>query len=100
DREGDIEDLGERLGKEGLTAAGRAEQQDVRLLQLDLRLLAGRRHLDALLVVVEGNREGPLGALLADHILLEDVVDLPRLREVLELERRWGGELLIDDLVA
>jgi hypothetical protein len=51
-------------------------------------------------VVVDGNRESPLGALLADHVLVEDVVDLPGLREVLELERRWGGELFIDDLVA
>jgi hypothetical protein len=37
---------------------------------------------------------------LADHVLVQDVVDLPGLREVLELEGRRSGELLIDDLVA
>ena len=36
DRERDVEDLGEGLGEQRLAAAGRAEQQDVRLLQLDL----------------------------------------------------------------
>ncbi len=34
DREGDVEDPRERLGEQRLAAAGRAEQQDVRLLQL------------------------------------------------------------------
>jgi len=50
-------------------------------------------------VVVDGDRERPLGALLADHVLLEDVVDLPWLGKVLELEGRGSRELLIDDLV-
>jgi hypothetical protein len=51
-------------------------------------------------VVVDGDREGPLGSLLADDVLVQDLVDLDRLREVLELEGGRGGELLIDDLVA
>jgi hypothetical protein len=51
-------------------------------------------------VVVDGDGKRPLGALLADHVLVQDVVDLPRLGEVLELEGRRSGELLIDDLVA
>jgi hypothetical protein len=51
-------------------------------------------------VVVDRDREGALGPLLADHVLLEDVVDLPGLRQVLELERRRSRELLVDDLVA
>src|SRR5262249_25202690 len=40
-----------------------------------------------------------LGLLLANHVFVEDVVDLPRLGEVLDIEARWGGELLVDDLV-
>ena len=36
DRERDVEDARERLGEQRLAAAGRAEQQDVRLLQLDV----------------------------------------------------------------
>jgi hypothetical protein len=51
-------------------------------------------------VVVDGDGERPLGGLLADHVLLEDGVDLLRLRQVLELEARRSGQLLVDDLVA
>ena len=75
------------------------EQQDVRLLQLDV-LLVGLHHLHALVVVVDRHRQRALGLLLADDVLVEDVVDLPRLREVLDVEVRRSGELLIDDLVA
>jgi hypothetical protein len=50
-------------------------------------------------VVVDGDRERPLGALLADDVLVQDVVDLPRLRQALELEAGRRGELLVDDLV-
>jgi hypothetical protein len=51
-------------------------------------------------VVVDGHGERALGSLLADDVLLEDVVDLPGLREVLQLEGRRSGQLLVDDLVA
>ena len=100
DREGDVEDAGQGLGEQRLAAAGRAEQHDVRLLQLDLGLL-GLGDLDALVVVVDGDREGALGGVLADHVLLQHVVDLARLGQVLELDRAGGGgQLLVDDLVA
>jgi hypothetical protein len=51
-------------------------------------------------VVVDGDRERPLGGLLPDDVLLQDRVDLPGLRQVLQLEARGRGELLVDDLVA
>jgi len=51
-------------------------------------------------VVVDRDRERPLRPVLTDDVLVEDVVDLRRLREVLELKRRGGGQLLVDDLVA
>jgi hypothetical protein len=52
-------------------------------------------------VVVDGDREGLLGGLLADDVLLQDLVDLARLGQVLELDRpRRRGQLLVDDLVA
>jgi len=51
-------------------------------------------------VVVDGHGEGALGALLAHHVLVQDLPDLLGLREVLELEGRGCGELFIDDLVA
>ena len=99
DRERHVEDLRQRLREQRLAAAGRAEQQDVRLLQLDV-VLVGLHHLDALVVVVDGDRQRPLGLLLADDVLVQDVVDLARLGEVLDVEARRGGELLVDDLVA
>ena len=91
DREGDVEDPGQGLGEQRLAAAGRAEQQDVRLLQLDLGVLALGRHLDPLVVVVDGDREGALGGLLADHVLLQDLVDLARFRQVLQLDAGAAG---------
>jgi hypothetical protein len=51
-------------------------------------------------VVVDSDREGALGGLLADHVLLQDLVDLARLRQVLQFDRGRRGQLLIDDLVA
>jgi hypothetical protein len=37
---------------------------------------------------------------LADHVLLQDGVDFPRFRQVLELEGGRRRQLLVDDLVA
>jgi len=37
-------------------------------------------------VVVDGDREGALGGLLTDDVLLQDLVDLARLRKFLELD--------------
>src|SRR5690606_28605161 len=57
---------------------------------------------DALVVVVDGDRERALGGLLTDHVLLEEGEDLLRLRQV-ELARGFFarfGEALLDDLVA
>jgi hypothetical protein len=50
-------------------------------------------------VVVDGDGQRPLGALLPDYVFVEDLVDLLRLRQVLELEGGRSGELLVDDLV-
>jgi hypothetical protein len=99
DREGDVEDPRERLREQRLAAAGRPEQEDVGLLQLDV-LVVGLRHLHALVVVVDRHRERALGLLLADDVLVEHPIDLARLGEVLDVERGRGGQLLVDDLVA
>ena len=99
DRERDVEDARQRLGQQRLAAAGRPEQQDVGLLQLDVRVV-GLHHLHALVVVVDRDGQRALGLLLADDVLVEHVVDLARLGEVLDVERGRSGELLVDDLVA
>jgi hypothetical protein len=51
-------------------------------------------------VVVDGDRQRPLGGVLADDVLVQDRVDLDRLRQRLELEARGRRQLLVDDLVA
>jgi len=98
DRERHVEDPRERLREQRLAAAGRAQQQDVRLLKLDVRV-AGHHHLDPLVVVVDGHRQRALGGVLTDHVLVQHLVDFPRLRQVLDVECRRSGELLVDDLV-
>ena len=82
DREGDRQELGERLREQRLAGAGRADQQDVRLRQLDVvaaaRLLLD---LDALVVVVDRDRELLLGPFLADDVLVEELLDFLRGRQ-------------------
>ena len=56
--------------------------------------------LDALVVVVHGHGQRALGLVLADDVVVQDAVDVARLGQLLEVERRRGGELLVDDLVA
>ena len=88
DAERHVEDPGQRLGQERLARAGRADQQDVRLLELDVvDLVAG---VDPLVVVVDRDREDLLGPLLADDVLVERVLDLVRVRE-LGGWRAWGA---------
>ena len=100
DAERDVQDAGQGLGEERLAGAGRADEQDVRLLELDVvDLVAG---VDPLVVVVDRDREDLLGPLLADDVLVERVLDLVR---VGELGRRRLGprrleHLLFDDLLA
>ena len=76
DRERHREQPGQRLGEQRLAGAGRADQQDVRLGQLDVVLAALLADLDPLVVVVDRDRELLLGLLLADHVLVEELLDL------------------------
>ena len=62
--------------------------------------VVGLHHLHALVVVVDRHRERALGLLLPDDVLVEHAVDLLRLRQVVDVERRRSGQLLVDDLVA
>ena len=73
DAEGNVEDLREGLSQQRLSAAGRADQQDVRLLQLDVVDL--HPGVDPLVVVVDRDRENLLGALLPNHVLIEKLDD-------------------------
>src|SRR5581483_5398613 len=59
----------------------------------------GLPHLHALVVVVDRDGEGALGLFLADDVVVEELVDLLRPRQRVEVEVRGSGELLVDDLV-
>ena len=98
DRERDVQDPRQRLRQQRLPAAGRPEQEDVRLLQLDVGVLGP--HLHALVVVVDRDRERALRLFLRDDVVVEDGVDVLRARQVLEVERGGSRQLLVDDLVA
>ena len=98
DRERDVQDLRKRLGEQRLAAPGRAEQEDVRLLQLEVGVL-GLHHLHALVVVVDGHRQRALRGLLADDVLLEDGSRSPWASGGSRGRRSGSGELLVDDLV-
>src|SRR6185436_4535586 len=79
---------------QGLPRPGRPDQEDVALLQLDVGLLAAQP--DALVMVVDRDREGPLGVALADHVAIELLDDRARRRVLGPL----GGLFLREDVVA
>src|SRR5581483_777305 len=108
DRERHVEHPGERLGEIGLATPGRPDDEDVRLRDLDLlvlRVLAGdvlrlKTRLDAFVVVVHGHGQRLLRLFLADHVRVQELEDLLRLRQLAETDLGALGELLLDDLVA
>ena len=85
-----------------LPRAGRPDEEDVALAELDVvDLVAG---IDALVVVVDGDREDLLGLVLADDVAVELVLDAPRAGERGRLRLPTGARrlehLLFDDLLA
>ncbi len=101
DGKGDVQHAGQSLGQQGLAAAGGAEQEDVGLGQLDvgvMRPVVAR--LDPLVVVVDRDRKDLLGVLLADDVVVQELVDLFRLGQLVEGQLGGVGQLLGDDVVA
>src|SRR5256884_926625 len=77
DREGHVQDARQRLGEQRLADARRADQHDVALVELDV-VVAARVGVDALVMVVDRDGEGLLRPLLADHVLVQHLLDLGR----------------------
>src|SRR4029453_18266972 len=101
-----IEHLRQRLGKIGLAAAGRTDQQDVGLGQLDPVILyatprIGCLRLHALVVVINRNGQGFLCIALADDVAIKKLADLMWLGQLLEqADLAALGEFFLDDLIA
>ena len=56
--------------------------------------------LHPLVVVVDGDREDLLRVVLADDVVVQELVDLTGLGQLVEAQLGGLGELLLDDLVA
>src|SRR4051794_31456602 len=82
DRERNAEHAREGLRQQRLAGAGGTDQQDVRLLQLDVLAVVARRVVDSFVVVVDGDGELLLGAFLTDDVEVEELLDLFRLRQL------------------
>ena len=93
-----VDDARQRLREQRLAAAGRADQQDVRLRQLDVVVLGGMG--EALVVVVDGDRQHALGVGLADDVVVENLADLLRRRHAVARLHHRGLVLLADDVHA
>src|SRR5712691_11202453 len=100
DGERNVEDLRQRLREVRLAAARRADEQDVRLGQLDVADRLRRAY--ALVVVVDLDREDLLRALLADDVLVERGADRLRVGDETSLlllgARR--AVVVLEDLLA
>src|SRR5205085_8087654 len=100
DDERHIEEPRQRLREQRLAGARRTNKEDVAFGELDVVFLD--RRVEPLIVVVDGHREDLFGEILADHVLIEDLADLVRRRELVLVGPGGigGGPLLPDDVVA
>ena len=97
-RERHVQHARQGLGEQGLAAAGRADQHDVGLGDLDVVRLAAVAQ--ALVVIVHCNSEDALGLVLADHIVVEDLADFLGRRDAVLGFHQGGLALLADDVHA
>jgi len=103
DGERHIQQSRQRLRQQRLAAPGRSDEQDIALGDLDLFLgapAAAAARLQPLVVVVDGHRKHLLGALLADDVFVEDLLDLVGLGELIARTLSAILELLADNVIA
>ncbi len=100
DREGHGQELRQGLGEEGLARPGGPDQEDVRLLELDVELAVLLQVVDPLVVVVDSHGQLLLGLVLADHVPVEELLDLLRLGELGLGSLRLQNPVFRDDVEA
>src|SRR5439155_6904823 len=97
-RERNVENPRQRLRQQRFARTGRTDQQDVRLRQLDIVVLG--LVIEALVVIVDSDREHLLGMALADHIVVENLADFLRRRNPVARLHQRGLVFLTDDVHA
>ena len=96
--EGHVEDARQRLRQQRLARAGRADQQDVRLGEFDIIMLG--LMMEALVVVMDGDRKHLLGVVLPDDVVVKDLADFLRQGNAVVRFRQRGLFLLLNDVLA
>ena len=99
DRKRNVQHAGERLGEQRLAAAGRADEQNVRLGQLYL-VVEIVAELHTSIVVVDRYGEDLLRVFLTDDVGVQELVDLGWCWEFAEVDVTCLCEFFFDDLVA
>src|SRR2546425_2683712 len=96
--EGHVEDTREGLRQQRLAGAGRSDQQDVRLRELDVVVLS--LVVETLVVVMDRDREHLLGVILTYDIVVKNFAYLLGRRDAVARLRQRGRVLLADDVHA
>src|ERR1700728_4343459 len=97
-RERHVEDTSKRLRQQRLAGTGRSDQENIRLRQLDVVVLA--LVVEPLVVIVDGDREHLFRVILADHVIIENLADLARRWNAVARLHQRGLVLLADDVHA
>src|SRR5216684_1536224 len=97
-RERHVENPRQRLRQQRLARTGGADQQDVRLRKLDVVVLG--LVIEALVVIVDGDRQHLLRMALTDDVIVEDLADFLRGRNAVARLHQRGFVLLADDIHA
>src|SRR6516164_5721402 len=96
--EGHVEDARERLRQQRLARTGWADQQDVRLRELDVVMLG--LVVETLVVIMDRDREHLLGVVLTDDIVVKNFAYLLGGRDAVARLHQRGFILLADDVHA
>ena len=96
--EGHVEDAGQGLREQGFARSGWANQQNVGFGDLDVVVFLAVRQ--AFIVVVNRHRQDPLGMILADHVVVQDLADLLRGRNPVAGLHQVRFVLFTDDIHA
>jgi hypothetical protein len=97
-RERYVEDTRQRLGQQRLATTGRTDQQDVRLRDFDVAVLG--LVIQALVVIVNRDRENLLCVVLADDVVVEHFADIGRCGDTIAGFHQRGLVLFTDDVHA